>query len=120
MFKDKPDEIRWFKNGSRYSIMMQARSDTLKLGWRGFEDDKIITCKLCKRNKIETLEHFVLDCHELQIIRNKILFLQLPRPQETAELLHKVLFFLEKDIPANVIIDTILQMWIVRLKHLKV
>ena len=95
---------------------MQARSDTLKLGWRGLSEDKELACKLCKKGQIETLEHFLLDCPELQLIRNRIIFLQLPRPLETEKLMEIMLLYTDGEVSHDTIINTILCMWTTRIK----
>ena len=63
-------EEKWFRNGSKYSIMMRARSNTLELGWRERQEGEK-TCKLCRR-ETETLEHFILDCSVLEQTRKNI------------------------------------------------
>ena len=76
-YKEKIDEIKWFRNGQKYSIMMRARSNTLKLKWRnwGLQENKI--CDLCSL-EIESLEHFLIDCPKLQIVRQQYVELQKP------------------------------------------
>ena len=76
-------------------------------------------CKICRQNKIETLEHFILDCPELQCIRRRILFLQLPRKENTGDLLKKALLFLEDEVHNEMIIDTVFQIWLERKKRLE-
>ena len=91
------NEEKWFKNGHKYSLMMKARSDTLKLRWRDWalEGDKI--CQVCDC-EIETLEHFLLDCKPLQEVRNYNLELQLPREKNGREdKIAKLLLFKDDD-----------------------
>ena len=109
--KDKPEEIRWFRNGFKYSLMLKARSDSLKLGWRGLREDKSKDCKLCGFDS-ETLEHFLIDCPALQAIRNKEIILQLPRI-ESKEVIMKVFLLMkvEPDVSTQGLIDTLLQLW---------
>ena len=52
-------EEKWFKNGAKYSLMMKARSDALKLGWRNWATDEEKICKLCG-HEIETNKRFLL------------------------------------------------------------
>ena len=94
--KQKIEEVKWFKNGYKFSVMMQARSDTLLLGWRDFKDEKGKLCKLCNQMVVETLEHFLIKCPGLQEVRNKYVFLQLPR-QEDEEALIKMMLLLKID-----------------------
>ena len=66
--------------------MMQARSNTLDLGWRNRNSNSDKICKLCNL-EIETLTHFLLNCHKLHDIRNSYAPLQLPQPEGNLELL---------------------------------
>ena len=92
-FKNHPQEVKWFRNGQRYFNMMRARSNTLKLGWREFENDSNKICKICSKGEIETLKHFILECVELQETRNKYILLQLPRIANDDKLMQKILLF---------------------------
>ena len=112
--KEKPKETLWFRNGFKYSLMMQARSDTLKIGWREFTGDK--SCKLCGA-EIETLYHFLIECHMLQHLRDKHLFLQLPRTQNSDEVIKTVLLFGEIDgISTDSMLRLLLDLWMERSK----
>ena len=92
-FKKHPQEVKWFRNGQKYFNMMRARSNTLKLGWREFESDEDKICKICSENKVETLKHFILDCPGLQNTRNKFILLQLPRIENSDNILQKILLY---------------------------
>ena len=74
---------------------MKVRNNTLKLNWR--ERDKgSKVCKLCK-NGIEALQHFILDCIELQNIRNQCVMLQLTRNEKKNEKILANLLLLESE-----------------------
>ena len=118
-FKDSIREVKWFKNGHKYSLMMKARSDTLKLNWRnhGFdENDK--KCPLCKE-QTETLQHFLLDCHQLQEARNKYLVLQKPRIEDEEKIMNKMLLLKEDDTDHEYYLNMIKHIWAVRTEKLK-
>ena len=52
-------------------LLVECRTNTLKLRWRqGFEGGAV-DCLLCGGEE-ETLRHFVMECHELQEIRRCI------------------------------------------------
>ena len=74
-------EEKWFEYGAKYSLMMKARSDTLKLGWRNWATDEEKICKLCGR-EMETNKHFLLRCFKLDFVRNLYSILQRPQNQE--------------------------------------
>ena len=57
--------------------MINARSNTLKLGWREFGLDSSKSCKLCGA-EVETLQHFLIDCPRLQFVRDEHIQLQRP------------------------------------------
>ena len=100
--------------------MMQLRSNTLKLGWRGLDEDRNKFCRICIMNKIETIEHFLLECPKLQVVRNKMLSLQLPRIQEVQPLIEKMMLLGEhNELERNSIISIVTEMWIVRNKAIK-
>ena len=115
--KQKIEEVKWFKNGYKFSVMMQARSDTLLLGWRDFKDEKGKLCKLCNQMVVETLEHFLIKCPGLQEVRNKYVFLQLPR-QEDEEALIKMMLLLKinTEISNLTMINCVADIWNARKK----
>ena len=111
-------EEKWFKNGEKYSIMMKIRSNTLKLNWRE-KDEHNKVCKLCN-NGIETLNHFILDCVELQNIRNQCMMLQLPRNEKSEEILTKLLLLESvQEYDHNYFINLVYKLKIARDKKLK-
>ena len=89
--KDKPDEVKLYRNGIRFYLMMQARADALNLGWRGFEMDRSKICKICEGGEEETLLHFILDCTRLQSIRMKHTIKQLPGQENKRKLMQTIL-----------------------------
>ena len=98
-----------------YDARLQARSDTLKLGWRDFEGDKM--CKICNDSQIETLTHFILDCPKLQMIRNKQIMLQLPRIQNHASIMKIILLHgKECNDTTNSMLNLIQELWSYRNK----
>ena len=112
-------EIQWFRNHPKYSTMMQARSNTLDLGWRNRNANNDKICKLCNL-EIETLAHFLLYCYKLQDIRKSYVPLQLPQPEDNLELLKEFLLFENKfDEKPIVFIDLLFKMWQFRMNLLK-
>ena len=65
--KNNINEEKWFRNSYKHSIMMNARANTLKLGWRSYFHDNNSLCKLCNE-QVETLEHFLIDCQRIQYV----------------------------------------------------
>ena len=121
LYKHKTEisEIKWFRNHPKYSTMMQARSNTLDLGWRNRNSNSDKICKLCNL-EIETLTHFLLNCHKLQDIRNSYAPLQLPQPEDNLELLKEFLLLDNKfDEKPIVFIDLLFKMWKFRMNLLK-
>ena len=93
--KAEVQEEKWFRNSRKYSIMMMARSNTLKLGQRDWEN-KSGMCPVCKKD-VETLEHFIFECVPLQETRNIYIHLQLPSNLKRQEMLKEILIFVSDD-----------------------
>ena len=89
-FKVQIEEIKWFRNGGKWSIMIAARANTLRLGWREWELEEGKICKLC-REENETLEHFLIVCCELQETRSKYCELQMPRIENNNIIIGEIL-----------------------------
>ena len=109
--KNMFSEVKWMKNGYKYSIMLRARSDSLDLEWRVLNLSVGKLCKLCML-EIETLEHFLLFCNKLQVIRNNYIHLQWPAVQNKQDIIKKILLF-EEDEGFNYIyfIDMLYKIW---------
>ena len=90
--KKEVGEEKWFKNGKKWTIMMKARSDTLKLRWREWGVNEEKECLLC-RGGIEDLQHFLLDCVKLENVRSKYLELMRPR-REDSELIMRIILMM--------------------------
>ena len=86
-------EVDWFRNGRKYSVMIKARSNTLRLNWRERQVENKV-CLLC-RKEAETLKHFLMDCEVLQGMRNECVWLQLPRIEKEDEVMERMLLFSE-------------------------
>ena len=112
-YKNNIEEIKWFKNGFKYSLMMKARADALKLNWRNHRDEANKICDLCKE-QIETLEHFLIDCNKLQLIRNKFSILQRPMNNNKESIISKLLLLDFEDDNVNYYINILSQLWITR------
>ena len=107
-------EENWFRNGQKYNVMMKARSDTLKLAWREWvmESEKI--CKMCGL-EVETLKHFLIECNELQSIRNNYIELQWPKIESAEENIKKMLLLSEdNERREEYYIDLLWEMWMER------
>ena len=76
-YKRNVREETWFYNSGKANLMMRARSNTLKLGWREFGLGEVKICKMCGLED-ETLKHFLILCPSLQEMRNKYIELQWP------------------------------------------
>ena len=61
------------QNNTRYSAMMMARSNTLPLKWRNFDNMMVYVIYVTDQKKLQYL-HFLLDCFKLQEVRNEFLF----------------------------------------------
>ena len=112
-YKNKKDinEIKWFRNSFKYSIMMRARSNTLDLAWRDWSLNASKNCKLCD-GEIETLKHFLLECPALQIYRNEYTCLQLPRNMDENSIITEILLLSnEYDFTPIYCIDMIFYIW---------
>ena len=98
---------------------MMARSNTLKLGQRDWEN-KSGMCPVCKKD-VETLEHFIFECVPLQETRNIYIHLQLPSNLKRQEMLKEILIFVSDDqFNKTYFIDMIYKLWIKRESLLKV
>ena len=118
MSKENIEEVKWFRNGYRYSIMMRARADALKLNWREINQGQDKICNLCTKEE-ETLHHFLLKCEKLHSIRHKFLVLQMPYEENEEELMKKVLLFKDTEgIEAEYFVQILLQLWMQRTKLL--
>ena len=110
-------EEKWFNNNRKCNIMMKARSDTLQLGWREFGMDDTKICKMCNI-EIETLEHFLLDCQELQETRNFFIELQRPLIKDRNNLIGRMLIF-EDEGKTEYYLKLLEKLWIERERKLK-
>ena len=111
------DKTKWCKNGHKFSIIMQARSNTLPLAWRAFRNEEEKTCKVCNKGEIETLEHFLMECVPLQPTRNKYVFMQLPRQEDSVSLLKMLLILKEsQEITSYNAMNCIADLWRARSK----
>ena len=109
-FKKNVSEEKWFRNSYKHSIMMNARANTLKLGWRSYLHDDNSLCQLCSA-QVETLEHFLIDCHKLQHIRQKYILLQRPEIENKVCTLKTLLLFDEEIDEYGTCIDAVYNLW---------
>ena len=119
--KESIQETSWFRNGFKHSLMMRARADVLNLKWRNHgennnSNDK--TCSLCLQAD-ETLDHFLLDCNNLQDIRNQHIILQRPANIDREEIINKLLLFNIENEQTEYYLQLLLQLWTSRTKLLK-
>ena len=116
-FKTEIEEVKYFRNGFKWELMINARANTLKLGWRdwGLEEEKI--CKMC-RGGIEDLRHFLLECPKLEPIRNKYLELQRPRMEDELDIIGIILLLKGKPnyLQTQKYLDMIWDIWRQRTK----
>ena len=87
-FKREVGEEKWMDNRWQTNIMMRARTNTLKLGWRGDRE----VCELCGQES-ETLKHFLLMCSKLNGVRMTGYLLQRPFRCPEDELMADMLLF---------------------------
>ena len=113
--KTKINEEKWFRNGTKYEIMMKTRSKSLKIGKRDWENQNSI-CELCGEEE-ETTEHFIFICNKLD--KSRCQFLQLQKPinsvSNNINLLKRILLF-EKDVEFNedYYINLVFKLWTCR------
>ena len=97
---------------------MRARSNTLKLKWRnwGLHENKI--CDLCL-SEIETLDHFLIECPKLQIVRQQYVELQRPTNLNRNEIMAMILLLKKYTDQSDIyFIDMIYNLWNERNKML--
>ena len=119
-YRSKKDicEESWFRNGEKYSIMMRARSDTLKLQWREWATESGKMCRMCK-TQVETLDHFLVDCSKLQETRMKYIELQWPKGEKVDELINRILLLDERNREnSEYYIDMLWDLWMERKKQM--
>ena len=112
-YKNFIEETKWFRNGFQYSLMMKARADVLKLNWRNHGDTPNKLCKLCNEQN-ETLEHFLIDCNKLQIIRNKHTILQRPMIENKETIISKILLLDFEEDNIKYYLSILSQLWTTR------
>ena len=118
-YKQRIREEKWYDNSEKSKIMMQARSNTLSLGWRNWtiNGDKI--CELCGV-EMETMIHFVIRCNKLQEHRNRYIELQRPNNYDEDATLTSVLLFNLETLPNHEYYkNMICSLWNLRRKILK-
>ena len=108
--KNNINEEKWFRNSYKHSIMMNARANTLKLGWRSYFHDNNSLCKLCNE-QVETLEHFLIDCQRIQYIRQKYSLLQRPHIENKKDIMRTLLLFDEVIDDYETPINALYEMW---------
>ena len=86
------EEEKLYGNGLDSAILFRARTNTLDLQWRKKFIGEDTKCKLCQEEE-ETLEHFLLECKELNNKRNECLLLMRPYPENKEILIKKLLLF---------------------------
>ena len=84
-YDGRPDSTIWFR----------ARTNCLRLGDRNRHLGGEVSCFMC-REGTEDLEHFILDCRELEGIRTGLTRLQRPRIENPKEILGEFLYGKEK------------------------
>ena len=89
---DIKGEENLYGNNQESMILFRARTNTLDLQWRKKFTNETIICQLCKEEE-ETLEHFLLDCKQLNYIRSECLLLMRPQPENKDEIIRKLLLF---------------------------
>ena len=119
-YKQQINEENWLDNREESNIMIKARVNALKLGWRENLTKKDETkCQLCKKD-IETLNHFILHCDKLNPIRQKNKTLQRPYQENEEAIIAEILLFYKPDTytrEAN--LKTLYAMWKERVRILK-
>ena len=116
---DVREEEKLYGNGLDSAILFRARTNTLDLQWRKRFVNEDTICKLCNRQD-ETIEYFILDCEKLNIVRSQFLILMRPYPENTDDIVKRLLLFQtekEEDILKHRKI--IYKLWKAREKKLK-
>lgn len=66
--KKKPSKETFYNNSSQSKLIFQARAGDLPVRWRSYHWDKLgngKNCLVCEKGKVESLEHFMLECQSL-------------------------------------------------------
>ena len=118
-FKNEIREEKWFRNGHKWSIMMNARADTLKLRWREWQTDEGRNCPMCGYRE-ETREHFILECVKLEQIRCKYIELQRPMNDDPEMIIASVLLYNKNTWnEKEYFVDMIYELWNERKKMIE-
>jgi len=91
MWKSKIEEVGYYEGDYKSKLWFEARSNTLKLRDRMRFVNESTECRLCGAEN-EDIEHFILDCVELGVLRRKSILLQQPYEQEKRNIIGRFLF----------------------------
>ena len=94
------NEERIYGNNQESKVLFRARTNTLELQWRKKFINESTICQLCKEEE-ETLEHFLLDCQNLNNVRKECILLMKPQHENRDTIVKYLLLFEienEKDI----------------------
>ena len=81
---------KWIDNTQDSTLMLRARTNSLKLNWRNRFTNNLECCPVCKQES-EDLKHFLLLCPKYSTIRSQYEILQQPYNQVTEELIIQLL-----------------------------
>ena len=84
-YDGRPDSIVWFR----------ARTNCLTLGDRNRHQGQETDCFMCGQ-ETEDIRHFILDCRELETVRETMTGLQRPRREDWMEVIGEFLYGEEK------------------------
>ena len=90
LYRQFKDEMREedYEGGERSKVWYRARTNCMWLGDRSGEEK----CQICGVETLENLEHFMLECRELEGERMGAIELQRPREENSTEIMGRFLF----------------------------
>ena len=93
IYREYKGEIKetMYMNSEQSRIKFQLRTNTLKLNEFRRHTGGIMKCDLCGWDR-EDLEHFIIDCPELEVERTKIKKLQRPLEEDRRRIIGELLF----------------------------
>lgn len=114
-WKKEIKEEQIYDNRRSSEILFRARSNSLKLEDRKRHMGENGECKICNQG-IENLQHFILECKELNEERKKAVWLQRPYRENENEIIGEFLFGVENLCEKKEILN---DMWKRREKKIK-
>ena len=90
-FKKSIKEEKEYDNTQSSALLYKARANVLALNDRKRHQNEDTKCPLCN-HLYENMEHFILDCEELENIRSENIVLQRPHLENKDDIIGNFLF----------------------------